>query len=903
MLLLSACGNDTENTENIEQQTNNQKYNGPSPATADIQNFKREFWAKLNDAENCGGCHDLGGTGATKFVRTDNVNQAYFEALTLLDLTNVPNSLANSSVVTKVANGHNCWLATDQDCAAAIISYIQAWQLTLDDSPAQIKLVAPVINTVGASKNFPAGAQDNAPNSFAQTVYPLLTTHCSSCHAETAATPQAPFFANESNADAAAALAALASAYDAAKAKLDLDKPENSRLVVRLTEEFHNCWSADCQADAQAMADKIRLFADNIALKAIDSSLIISKAMRLGDAIIASSGIRHEDDVIALYEFKAGSGNTAFDSSGVAPLLPLTLNGSVSWVLGFGIEILTGGKAQGSVANSKKLSDFIKASGEYAIEAWVAPTNIVQNGSSIITYSGGGNTRNFTMGQSQYNYDFLNRNNVAGLTTLSTADGDEDLQATLQHVVMNFSPVAGRPSLGTPALGRSIYVNGVFTGSMDTVADQYMDDVDDPLSLDTGGLLTSWNDTYALALGNEPGGGGDTLWKGKIRLLAIHSRALTRAQILQNLQVGVGQKYFMLFSIADRIAVPDSYILFQLEQFDNQAYLFHKPTFVNLNSNYTPASPIIIKGLRIGINSRQAIAGQAFANLNAVVDGSNYVAGVGHILSTSGTIISAEKGPAADEFFLSFEQLGSATNARVEPVPAARVYPSDPVENISADIGVRTFDEINTSMAKLTQVAQAFAVNIDAAPYATVKSGAAPISGLTHQQQLNYTFSTYRQQLPAVENINTFLASHQMAIAQMAMRYCSVLVDQDALFSPADAQRFFAGFVFSDTASTAFNSALKKKQIFDALLVPLMNIDLANAANNLLTQPDAAEIRNTLGADTPLDLDASLTGDTYSSLLTSMTQCLPACDTAARTQEIVKAMCTATLGSAIMLLQ
>jgi len=909
VVTLSACGNETGNVENAPKQNNNQKYNGPAPADTNIQNFKREFWAKLNDVENCGGCHDIGGTGTTKFVRTDDVNQAYLEALTLVDVNNPP----ASAIVTKMANGHNCWLGTDQACADAVRDYILAWQQVGTNS-AQIQFVAPVIKNPGISKNFPSGAQDNDPNSFEKTVYPLLTANCSECHAESSATPQAPFFASQSSIDAAAALAALESAYEASKPKLDLDNPPISRFVVRLREDFHNCWSASCTNDADAMEAKILQFASSISPTAVASSLVTSKALQLGDAMIASSGIRYEDDVIALYEFKQGTGNTAYDTSGVSPALPLTLNGSVSWVLGFGIEVLNGGKAQGSVANSKKLSDFIKASGEYAIEAWVVPGNIVQNGTSIVTYSGGGNTRNFTMGQTQYNYDFQNRDNAAGLTTLSTADADQDLQATLQHVVMNFSPVAGTATTDPIIKGRSIYVNGVNTGDADgpTVA---------------GGLLTSWNDTYALALGNEPGGGANTLWKGKIRLLAIHSRALTQEQIAQNLKVGVGQKYFMLFSIASRINVPDSYIMFQVEQFDNTAYLFNKPTFINLSVdsngdyNFAPASPIAIKGMRIGINSREAVSGQAFGNIDETVSSvcatpavqPCYVPGAGQLLSNLGTVIAVEKGPASDEFFLTFEQLGSATNTLVEPAPSPRTFPADPAQNIESDIGMRTFDEINATMSAITGVTKG--VNLTAQELAVLvaKDDAYRQSGgtgtpLTLTEQMDKTFTFYRQQLPSVENIEAFLSSHQMGVAQVAMKYCDVLVETNpSFFQDAGSNAFAMG----SAPATAFVNATERNKITYPLLQKIMNVD---GITTLSDQPDATQVQNLIS-------DASLSDADFSGLTTSLidemiaqTSCFVyegdpdlqqsiSCTSSDRTKQIVKASCAALLGSSVMLVQ
>jgi hypothetical protein len=916
VMMLSACGNDTENIENLEKQTNNQKYNGPGPNTPDIQNFKREFWAKLNDTENCGGCHDIGGTGTTKFVRTDNVNDAYFEALTLVNVNDIP----ASSIVTKMADGHNCWLGTNQDCADAIVSYIESWQLSESTAIAgQIDLDAPVLNDAGATKTFTASARDNGTNSFEQTVYPLLIANCGACHSDASANPQAPFFSNQSNIDADAALVALESAYEAAKAKMDLDNPANSRLVIRVREEFHNCWTANCQTDAQEMENAIQEYAGNIEFLPIDESLIISKAMKMGDAMIASSGIRHEDDVIALYEFKTGAGNTAYDTSGVTPALPLTLNTDVSWVLGFGVEMQSGGKAQGSVANSKKLSDFIKASGEYSIEAWVVPGNIVQNGTSIVTYSGGGDTRNFTMGQSQYNYDFRNSNNAAGLTTLSTADADEDLQATLQHVVMNFSPVAGKPSLGTAPLGRSIYVNGVFTGAIDEAADTYSEDIDDPEDEAAGGLLTAWNDTYAFALGNEPGGSTGTQWKGKIRMLAVHSRALTQAQISQNFEVGVGQKFFMLFSVADLVNVPDSYVLFTVEQFDNTSYLFNKPTYVNLNPEYTPAAPIVIKGMRIGINSKEAVAGQAFGNMDVVVDDDNFVAGVGQVLSPFGTIISVEKGPDADEFFLAFEQLGELTNELVEPVPSARTFPNDPAENISADIGMRTFDEINATMAATTGITTS--INLTEASlntlvqketqYRTDVRNGNPATGLTLTEQLNKTYTFYRQQLPSVENIRGFLPSHQMAVAQLSVKYCDVLVETNPSYFQDEGNSIFA---MTSGPATAFATAADRNKVMYPLLTSMMNVDAAKVLSN---QPDKDQVSSLLtaaGTTAGFDADFPTLANSLIDEMMTETACFffegdqdleasISCSSADRTKQIVKATCAAVLGSAAMLVQ
>ena len=53
-------------------------------------------------------------------------------------------------------------------------------------------------------------------------------------------------------------------------------------------------------------------------------------------------------------------------------------------------------------------------------------------------------------------------------------------------------------------------------------------------------------------------------------------------------EVGVGEKYYLLFNISDHINVPDAYIVFEVSQYDSYAYLFDEPFFVILDSAATP---------------------------------------------------------------------------------------------------------------------------------------------------------------------------------------------------------------------------------------------------------------------------------------------------------------------------
>ena len=806
--LLSACGGESTVENPVTSITTTSNYTGPAASTADVQAFRLNVWENLNKQNRCGACHGTGGQSPT-FVRMDDINLAYAQANAIADLTNP----ASSRMVTKVAGGHNCWLGSDSACGDVITAYITAWAGGIAGSGNVIELVAPTLRDPGDSKSFPGDSV-----LFAATVHPLLTAHCANCHVDSAANAQSPFFA-DSEPD---------TAYEAAKAKIDLDNPANSRFVLRLREEFHNCWTVDCMNDADAMEAAIDAFAAQIPVTQIDSQLVTSKALTLPDGIVASGGSRHETNVIALYQFKTGQGNTAFDTSGVEPGMHLTLSGNTSWVGGWGIDI-TNGRAQASTTTSRKLHELITATGEYTIEAWVVPANVSQEGPArIISYSAGTSARNFTLGQTLYNYNFLQRSTSTdpnGDPSLSTADDDEDLQATQQHVVATYDPVRGR----------RIYVNGVFTGDSDPVA---------------GGSLIDWDDSFAFLLGNEVS--GDRQWQGRLRLVAIHNRAITQEQIVQNFEAGVGEKFFLLFNVSDHSGIPDSYVMLQVSQFDNYSYLFNDPLFIILGSD-TLSGDIPVMGMRIGINGKEASIGQAYQHLDDTLNSVRYQPGVGQKLSTLGTIIALEKGPESDEFFLTFEVFGNNTHIVLEPQPLQPGTPPDLPQ--AADVGLRNFDEINASMAAITRVSP-------------------------EQGDVDAVFETVRQQLPTVENIEGFLSAHQMAVSQLAIEYCSSLVDNNGEVSRTD---YFPQFDFSQTADTAFNTATQRDQIILPLLDRVMN-------TGLTTQPDPAMV---IG-----ELD---------DLILILTNCAndpsPSCATARRTREVVKATCAAMLGSAAMLIQ
>ncbi|MET0984620.1 MAG: LamG domain-containing protein [Steroidobacteraceae bacterium] len=799
VVALAACGGGADTTENpvTDPGSNNgSSYSGPPPATGDIQAFKVSLWENIHGDNRCGGCHNAGGQ-APNFARSDDVNLAYQAAQSIVDLSNP----SQSRMVTKVGGGHNCWLADAGACAEILTGWIEDWAAFSSSGGGRaITLQPPTERDPGQSKRFPT----TAPSQF-NAVHTLLTTYCSNCHAPDAGTPQAPYFA----------VADIDDSYEASKIKMNLDDPSQSRFVLRLGTEFHNCWS-NCESNATDMRNAIQAMADAISPTQIDSSLVLSKALTLFEGTVAAGGNRYDANVIALYEFKTMTGSVAFDTSGVDPAIDLNLSQGVTWVGGWGINIPRGSKAQGLTAASRKLRTRIGLTGEYSIEAWVIPGNVTQEDASIISYSGGLNARNFALGQTLYNYDFFARSSAtgsAGTPALSTADADEDLQAALQHVVVTFSPVEGR----------RIYVNGVFTG-----------DVDD----EGGGTIGSWDDSFALVLGNDAA--NNRPWTGVVRMLAVHDRVLTPAQIQQNFEVGVGQKYFLLFGVSHLTGVPQSYVLFEASQYDSYSYLFTNPKFISLDPNARPGS-IAIRGMRLGINGAEPAVGQAYRTLNTTIADAGYTPAAGFPLSTVGTIIGLEEGPESDEFFLCFDQLGTHQNVcstEASPTPLPKVASVD-----GADIGVRTFDEISAMMSSLTGVPESTASVRD-------------------------VFTGIRQSLPAGSDIQAFLASHQASISQLAIQYCHAMTENTTLRNS-----FYAPFSFPPSLMSGSYSSL-----VNPVVDKLMGTDLAS-------QPDPTLVGNEL---------TSLVG----------TVCgVDGCTTSAEVTLAAKAVCAAALGSAITLVK
>jgi len=791
-------------------------YTGPAPATADVQAFEVNLWNNIRVQNRCGQCHNATSPAQMpNFARSDNVNLAYAQANSVVNLAQP----ATSEMVVKVSGGHNCWLADPSACGQILTTWISNWaNATGATSATQVQLVAPPVQSAGQSLNFTSASAAQA--AYISTIYTITSQWCSKCHSSQAspANAQTPYFADLNN----------TTAYQAAIPKIDLTGclpfvagsgagacGTNSRFYQRLATDLHNCWST-CSVDAGLMLAQIQAYAKMAVPTSLDPNLVVSKALHLTDGTVAAGANRFDADTIAKYLFSEGAGSTmAYDTSGIDPAANLTLTGHYQFDGSWGLIFLAGGgKAQATVQASSKLDTLIQATGEFSIEAWVAPAVVATNLSDIVSYSGGDTLRNVTLAQTNQDYDFMLRgsnSNLNGSPQLQTPDASMALQASLQHVVLTYDPINGR----------QIFVNGV------------NQNIPDPQK---GGTISNWDATFALVLGSEVS--GDNAFQGEIKFLAIHSRALSAAQVLQNFNAGVGQRYYLLFNVSSvpGVNVNQAYMMFTVSQYDNYSYLFYQPTFISLDSTAKPTS-IPVSGMRIGINGTIPLVGQAYIPLNTTITAANYTSS-GDILSTVGTVIALENGPLSDQFFLQFDTLGTAHDVIVEATPQPAGLSLGPP---MADFGVRSFAQVNSTFSQITGVP-------------------------TSNTQVAATYLSVQEQLPAVNTLEAYSSANRVGVAQLAVQYCNQVMSGPT--SSTLQAKLFPGVNFASLSLPSGASSIT---------TPLTAIAVGSA--NVSTAQGTA-VKTELG-----------------NLVTTLCGTTP-CTTAARVSAVTVGVCAAALGNA-----
>jgi len=164
------------------------------------------------------------------------------------------------------------------------------------------------------------------------------------------------------------------------------------------------------------------------------------------------------------------------------------------------------------------------------------------------------------------------------------------------------------------------------------------------------------------------------------------------------------------------------------------------------------------------------------------------------------------------------------------------------IDEVFAGLGMRSFDQINETMAVVT------GVNPTTAAIQTV-------------------YTTVRTQLPSSNDMKSFLASHQVGVSKLAVEYCDALMTNAAL-----RDQTVAGFAFASAPNQAF-AASGRSSLLSGLMNKFWGVDLADL-------PDTGE------ATAELDslITDLLAGENMGSAVV--------------TANVAKGVCTAVLSSA-----
>lgn len=636
----------------------------------------------------------------------------------------------------------------------------------------------------------PAGVSQAAQVSeFESTLYPVVVQYCGSgCH-DSGAQGAPILFAHS---DSGTAYQVITSS-----GVVNFGSAAQSRVVRRPAADFHQCGGACTQIGAEMLTQVEAWIALRDASAGTGTQLqvasIASEEVAFIDGVEQENGERYQGNLIAFYDFSEGTGSIAFDSSGVAPAMDLEVQ-NAEWMGAYGL-VMDDSHLSAEVNDSEKLYDQIAkpgyGTGQYTIELWINNANVTQENARIVAYERHGGDSNVSLYQQEYQYVVRNHSMADGSgsdgrVALITSDVDQDAQETLQHVVITYDAY----------YGRRVYVDSYFTGDLD------------PLG---GARLWTWNSNAQFFLGSNRSGSED-FWRGQIRMLAIYKQALSQAQIRQNFLVGVGKRVLLEFNVGTWTGT-DAKLEFFVTELDSYSYLFCQPTFTGTNLN-----GIQVKNIRIVVNPGAGVdpspQGQAFINVDELLTGSQ------DQVSRNCSIIAKGSGPDTDSFEVEFEELALFIDPITPPVVAYQ--PSATALALPPEVGFRSFERINRTMAELSGVDPLASREVD-------PSGVDPIQD---------TYDGLKQQLPASFDVRSIVSSHQVGVTKLAFEYCVEMVDRADLREAAFGSEFELGapsFFESDVA-TAFAMAN---------LPDLMSVRLADhmlGVEQLNEQPLHAEV-------------------------------------------------------------
>ena len=230
------------------------------------------------------------------------------------------------------------------------------------------------------------------------------------------------------------------------------------------------------------------------------------------------------DGLLVLYDFSMATGETIDDLSGVDPPMPLTVQtvGDSPFWTADGL-VFSGDGIAAVEGSSSKVRLGLQDTNTMTVEAWVTPSELVQEGPTrIATLSLDHTERAFTLGHGGamenpktmlgFGDSYLMRlrtTDTEGLNGIPSLISDPVVQLQPTHVVATHDE----------ASQMAVWVDGVLVGSETRT-----------------GTYDEWAAEYVFAVGNEINLGRPYL--GTIHLVAVYDRALAPDEIQQNLDAG-----------------------------------------------------------------------------------------------------------------------------------------------------------------------------------------------------------------------------------------------------------------------------------------------------------------------------------------------------------------------------
>ncbi len=217
---------------------------------------------------------------------------------------------------------------------------------------------------------------------------------------------------------------------------------------------------------------------------------------------------RTSKDLQVFYDFGASTGEIVRDSSALIPPIDLRISDPKSVRRTEGALEISKKTVLRSEKPAKRLTEAVKRSGEFTVEAWIKPTDSNQSGPArIVSLSSDSQNRNFTLGQDGNKFDVRFRTNTTGNN--------------------------GLPSLSTGLKDKRTHL--IYTRDRSGQARIYLDGKQVEQKK-VEGETGNWDPAFSLLLGNE--GDGKRPWIGNYYLVAIYSRSLSPTEIKGNFNAG-----------------------------------------------------------------------------------------------------------------------------------------------------------------------------------------------------------------------------------------------------------------------------------------------------------------------------------------------------------------------------